>query len=293
MIKFLKMANSKKNFGAISGATGFIGRLLSFHYAELGCNLILIGRNYQKLVALQNELMAISDISIIIVKSEFETNFINGISEDLTIYASNIYFFVNTIGSQDPIGPFLENSDDDWTKNIYVNLIIPAILSKFFAKVFKVNGGGTIIVFGGGGASSSRPNFSSYATAKAGLARFVETFSNELNGSGVTINMLAPGIMPSEMMNQIIDNSKNAGTLEVLKAQSALTNTGWLPTRIIELSDFLIQNLDLNISGKLISAEWDNWRVWIDHITEINGSDLYTLRRITNKDRGLTWGEQA
>jgi len=287
------MATSQKNFGAISGATGFIGRLLSFHYAELGCNLILIGRNYQKLVELQNELMAISDISIIIVKSEFETNFINGISEDLTIYAENIYFFVNTIGSQKPIGPFLENSDEDWTKNIYVNLIVPAILSKFFAKLFKVNGGGAIIVFGGGGASSPRPNFSSYATAKAGLARFVETFANELNETGVTINMIAPGIMPSEMMDQIINNPKSAGTLEVFKAKSALTNTNWLPTKVIELCDFLTQNFELEISGKLISAEWDNWRELTGHIAELNGSDLYTLRRITSKDRGLAWGEQA
>ena len=46
------------------------------------------------------------------------------------------------------------------------------------------------------------------------------------------------------------------------------------------------------ISGKLISVQWDKWEDWADHIGELTNSDLYTLRRITCRDRNLKWGDR-
>jgi hypothetical protein len=47
------------------------------------------------------------------------------------------------------------------------------------------------------------------------------------------------------------------------------------------------------ITGKLISAPWDAWESLPDHREELNGTDLYTIRRIVPKDRGHTWGEKT
>jgi 3-oxoacyl-[acyl-carrier protein] reductase len=45
------------------------------------------------------------------------------------------------------------------------------------------------------------------------------------------------------------------------------------------------------ITGRLISAVWDPWQDLAAHTEEIARSDIYTLRRITPKDRGLAWGD--
>ena len=42
-------------------------------------------------------------------------------------------------------------------------------------------------------------------------------------------------------------------------------------------------------NGRVISAKWDPWRTLGTHRQEIQNSDLFTLRRIVPKDRGLTW----
>jgi 3-oxoacyl-[acyl-carrier protein] reductase len=223
---------------------------------------------------------------------DFERNFLDEMADGVDEHLSQISFMINTIGCQDPIGPFMETSDETWANSIYVNLIVPAKLSKFFAKILKKNGGGSIILFGGGGVSNPRLNFSGYASSKAGLARFVETFALELAGSHVHINMIAPGVMPSKMMNQIIDNPESSGKAEVTVAQTAISNKQWIPTKVIELCNFLTSN-NCEITGKIISAEWDDWHEWIDHVAEINDSDLFTLRRITGKDRGLDWGAKT
>ena len=46
------------------------------------------------------------------------------------------------------------------------------------------------------------------------------------------------------------------------------------------------------MSGKLISALWDDWNNWINYKDILKKSDIYTLRRITGFDRGYTWGDK-
>ncbi|MGZ8844572.1 MAG: dehydrogenase, partial [Pyrinomonadaceae bacterium] len=45
------------------------------------------------------------------------------------------------------------------------------------------------------------------------------------------------------------------------------------------------------ITGKLFSAIWDAWETLPAYLEELRKSDVFTLRRIVPKDRGLDWGE--
>jgi hypothetical protein len=44
------------------------------------------------------------------------------------------------------------------------------------------------------------------------------------------------------------------------------------------------------VTGKLIAAVWDPYDKFPEHLAELNGTDIYTLRRIVPKDRGMGWG---
>jgi len=59
-----------------------------------------------------------------------------------------------------------------------------------------------------------------------------------------------------------------------------------------ELALFLASAASDGITGKLISAVWDNWAVWPEHLEQLSTSDMYTLRRITGRDRGFEWGDK-
>ena len=60
----------------------------------------------------------------------------------------------------------------------------------------------------------------------------------------------------------------------------------------IDLSMFLSSNSSDGITGKLISAIWDKWQDWNQHLGDLSNSDIYTLRRITGKDREFDWGDK-
>jgi 3-oxoacyl-[acyl-carrier protein] reductase len=62
--------------------------------------------------------------------------------------------------------------------------------------------------------------------------------------------------------------------------------------RVAELALFLASSASDGITGKLISAVWDDWQRWPQHLSELETSDVYTLRRIVGRDRGFTWGDK-
>ena len=59
-----------------------------------------------------------------------------------------------------------------------------------------------------------------------------------------------------------------------------------------ELALFLASSLSNGITAKIISAVWDDWQKWPNHIADLNTSDIYTLRRIAGRDRGFLWGDK-
>jgi 3-oxoacyl-[acyl-carrier protein] reductase len=46
------------------------------------------------------------------------------------------------------------------------------------------------------------------------------------------------------------------------------------------------------ITGRLVSAVWDPWEDLPARRAELASSDIYTLRRVVPRDRGLTWGDR-
>ena len=58
------------------------------------------------------------------------------------------------------------------------------------------------------------------------------------------------------------------------------------------LAVFLASNLSDGISGKLISALWDNWQEFSKHKDILLESDIYTIRRIVGRDREIDWADK-
>ena len=59
-----------------------------------------------------------------------------------------------------------------------------------------------------------------------------------------------------------------------------------------KLAVYLASTESNGITGKLLSAQWDDWAKLHEHLDELAKSDIYCLRRITPKERGKTWGDK-
>ncbi len=199
---------------------------------------------------------------------------------------------INNAAIQGPIGPLTQNDFSMWQQAIQVDLLAPVALCRGFVPWMSERGG-SIINLSGGGATAPRANFSAYATAKAGLVRFSETLAEETKSLGIRVNCIAPGAMKTAMLGEVLEKGADvAGEREFAIATKIFTEGGASMNRVADLALFLASDESKGITGKLISAIWDDWEHWPEHLDELSKNDIYTLRRIVGRDRGFEWGDK-
>ena len=206
---------------------------------------------------------------------------------------SNLDVLINNAAIHGPIGPSDNTEISEWFDAFQVNLFTPIMLCNSFCKIMEKRGGGKIINISGGGATSPRPNFSCYAITKTALVRFTEILSIEVKNKNITANCVAPGMMNTKLLKEIITAGKDiTNEKEYIDALNYINKKDQNFNAVNELLLFLTTNKAKNITGKLISAVWDKWQDWPDNVDKLSNSDLYTLRRITARDKNMDWGDK-
>lgn len=195
-------------------------------------------------------------------------------------------------GIQEPIGPAMEMDPWLWRRNLAVNLDGTFFaIRAFYAALKKSPSRAKILCFSGGGSTSPRPNFTAYGVAKTGVVRLVETLAAEWSGHPPDINAIAPGAIFTRMTEEVLARGQSAGKKEFEQASKMSRDNTTQLGGVLGLIEFLLSPGSDGISGKLISAQWDPWEKLHEFKNDLAG-DIYTLRRITPKDRGKTWGDK-
>lgn len=189
---------------------------------------------------------------------------------------------------QGAIGPAMEADPAAWSAAIRVNLEgTYFVIRAFWELLRRAPRRGKIICFSGGGATKSRPNFSSYAASKTGVVRLVETLAAEWAGLPVDINAIAPGAINTAMTSETVRlGPELAGRAEFEAAQRQIESGGQPIGKALELVEFLLSEKSDGITGRLLSAQWDDWASLGAHAAELSASEIFQLRRILPAERG-------
>ncbi len=195
-------------------------------------------------------------------------------------------------GIYGPIGPIDEVDMDEWVFALNINLMGVVFCCRESLSVMKQQRSGKIIITSGGGATKPMPNFSAYAASKAGVVRFAETLAHEVQEYGIAVNVVAPGALNTRLLDQVLEaGPSKAGKAFYESSMRQRDSGGDSARQAAALCAFLASADSDGITGKLISARWDPWETMTEHVDELRGSDIYTLRRIVPDDRGKVWGK--
>lgn len=280
-------------YALITGGSKGLGVHLVRRFWLDGYNLVVVARNQVDIHAVLDELPKRNDQSATPMACDLaDTAKVAMLLDSIQTTIPHLDVLVNNAAIQGPIGPLRENDLSAWQQALQINLLAPVALCQGLIPLMKRPRGASIINLSGGGATGPRANFSAYATAKAGLVRFSDTLADELKGDGIRVNCIAPGAMRTAMLQEVLQKGDAAGKREVSLASEVFEKGGASMDRVADLALFLASDASKGISGKLISAVWDNWEQWPQHLDELSQSDVYTLRRIAGRDRGFVWGDK-
>jgi 3-oxoacyl-[acyl-carrier protein] reductase len=263
----------------VTGGSKGLGYEICKHFLQQGANVSLCARNPIDLFKADNSLM----------QFKTETQILHSMSVDVSDYQSikeyifeaekalgEIDILVSNAGVIGSKGLIEDVDIEEWTQSVAINLFSNLYLFKTLIPKMKENNNGRIVVISGGGATKPLINMSAYGASKAGLVRLAETVAKECEGFNIKINCLAPGALNTSILDEMLENKDNINEDFYDKCLKQKEQGGDSIEHAAEVCLRLCKE-DVKITGKLISAVWDDLE---SIICEEIDSDAYTIRRL-------------
>jgi NAD(P)-dependent dehydrogenase (short-subunit alcohol dehydrogenase family) len=280
----------------ITGANQGLGLEIAKKYATAGANLMLCARDGILLDgALKEVKKYITNNQIVLVQQidVSKEKEVSDVVESTLKQLGACHILVNNAGIYGPKGNVEDVDWAEWIKAIEINVCGSVLMCRELIPHFKKQRYGKVIQLSGGGATNPLPKISAYAASKAAIVRFAETLAEEVRGLGIDVNSLAPGALNTRMLEEVLMAGPEVIGKDFYERSLKQKESGGASMdRAVELALFLASSYSDGITGKLISAAWDNWEEWPNHISELDKTDAFTLRRIIGRDRNIDWGDK-
>lgn len=192
----------------ITGASSGIGREFAWQLAQRGENLVLVARGRERLEALAAQLRNRAGVNVEVLVADLATY--EGackVAQRITAgeSASSITFLINNAGfglGQDFIGGKLDRELE--ALGVMVRAVL--ITCHAAARVMKERGSGAILNVSSLTALTAQGTYSAH---KAWVRTFTEGLAASLNGSGVRVSVLCPGLVRTEFHQRSqVDSSR-------------------------------------------------------------------------------------
>jgi NAD(P)-dependent dehydrogenase (short-subunit alcohol dehydrogenase family) len=265
----------------VTGGGRGIGQAVALAFAREGAHVVVASRTLQELNDTVTQIKALGAEAAAKDADVSHFDSVNGLVDFVIEKFARIDILVNCAGMFGPIGPFVKNDITQWIETINVNLIGTVLCCRAVLPFMIAQRSGKIINLSGGGAANPHPYFSAYGTSKAAVVRFTETISEELKEYNIQVNAIAPGGIATRLQDDVIAAGDLAGAVALANAQKIKATGGTPIEKPVALAVFLASDESIWLSGKLISAVWDDWQ---NMPQTYAFSDIYTLRRVTKTE---------
>ena len=166
-----------------------------------------------------------------------------------------IDILVNNAGIE-TIVPFLELTDEQWTRLVDINLRGPWLCSQVFCRrAIGDKRKGSIVNIGSIQAAKVLPGRTHYAPAKLALEALTRNMSAEVTPEGIRVNCVHPGLIDTPMTEWVM---KNAEILPHVLAQISLGRAG-APREIGSVVAFLASDDAAYLTGQsfFVDGGWE------------------------------------
>jgi len=265
----------------VTGSGRGIGKAIALAFAKEGADVVVLSRTQSEVAETATRAKALGRQALVLKADVSKKEDVERIVRSTMHEFGKVDVLVNNAGILGPVGPAVDDDAEKWIKTVNINLIGTFLCTKTVLPIMIKRRQGKIINLSGGGATGPRPRFSAYATSKAAVVRFTETLAEEVKEFNIQINAIAPGALNTQMHDQVLAVGEAAGEKELALSRRVKEGRGTPFELPVGLAVFLASDESDGLTGRLISAVWDDWRgMSRERIEEIMSRELYTLRRI-------------
>lgn len=206
-INFLRPPKNLKKYGSwavVTGPTDGIGKGFAFQLARKGLNLILVGRNPDKLKDVSDSIKAkFGKVEIKSVVVDFAGDLDDGVKRiKETVEGLDVGVLINNVGVSYPYARYFHELDEQLLKNlIKVNVegttkvtqaVLPVMVKRRKGAIVNIGSGAAIVI-------PSDPLYAVYAATKAYIDQFSRCLYVEYKNMGIDVQCQVPLYVATKM----------------------------------------------------------------------------------------------
>jgi len=286
----------EKRTAVITGASQGLGLAIARAYVTAGASVLMCARDAEAIERARHSLddtaRAGQTVAAMPADVSDEAD-VERLVDEAERRFPQIHVLVNNAGVYGPMGTIEDVDWRAWTRAMEINIYGSVLPCRALMPHFRRHRYGKIVQLSGGGATNPLPRVSAYAASKAAIVRFAESLALEGAEANIDVNSIGPGALDTRLLDEVIAAGPDRVGQAFYDRMVKTKQGGSTPLSVgADLAVFLGAAASDGITGRLISAVWDPWQELPDRRADLDGRDIYTLRRIVPKDRGLSWGDR-
>jgi NAD(P)-dependent dehydrogenase (short-subunit alcohol dehydrogenase family) len=237
----------------VTGAASGIGRASALLFAAEGAAVVVLDRA-PEVEATADAIRSAGGRALALVKdSSAEADVAGAVALAVREFGGLDVCYANA-GISGGLVPFFEETVERWTQVLHINLVGTFLAAKYAALAMVPRRRGSIICTASVAGLRSGAGGMPYSASKAGVISLVQTAANQLNGTGVRINAICPGLIQTGMTRPIFEQARARGSEHKIGQLNPLRRAG-SPDEIARTALFLASDASSYVNGQAIAVD--------------------------------------
>jgi len=196
----------------VTGAGRGVGQRIALRLARHGAAVALIARSQAALEEVHAQLASEGVRTLVVPADLAQRDSVDRAKAAIDRELGPPSILVNAAGVFGPIALVKDSDPAAWIETLAINTVAPYLTCRAFAGGMIERGWGRIVnVTSAAALHTPGPANSAYATSKVALNQLTRHLAAELEGTGVTANVIHPGDVKTEMWADIRDKAQRLG----------------------------------------------------------------------------------
>jgi len=238
----------------VTGGGSGIGKGVATAAVAAGANVMIVGRNADRLSAAADEITAhTTDGGSVLYEPADVTNEdeVSRVVDAATAWTGRLHGVVHCAGGSETIGPVTQIDSELWRRTVDLNINGTMYVLKHAAREMVRGGGGSFIGISSIAASNTHRWFGAYGVSKSGIDHLMQLAADELGPSWVRVNCIRPGLIKTELVAPVLNSPE-------LSADYASCTPLPRPGEVEDIANasvFLLSDASSYITGQVINVD--------------------------------------
>jgi NAD(P)-dependent dehydrogenase (short-subunit alcohol dehydrogenase family) len=197
----------------ITGALTGIGRAAAIIFAQEGAHITVSGRRDKEGQALVAELQGLGAEAIFVRTDVRKDEDVRNLVDQTVKRFGRLDVAVNNAGTEGTPGPVTEQTAETYTATFDTNVLGTLLSMKHELRVMLAQGSGSIVNVSSAYGSVGAAGASVYVSSKHAIEGLTKSAALEVAGTGVRVNVVAPGTTDTGMLTRFTSTDKNKAAL--------------------------------------------------------------------------------